>query len=91
MEVLYTIDRFEGTEWAILEDKDAKTFNVPRSSLPAHAKEGDVLKILQESRDTGPTQSSRIEVDQTATAERMEKISAQREQLRRGPKGDVSL
>jgi hypothetical protein len=90
MELFYTIDRFEGTEWAILEDKDARTFNVPRSWLPAHSKEGDVVKILQESRDTGPT-FLHVEVDLATRADRMEKISEQRQQLRRGPKGDVSL
>lgn len=37
------IDRFEG-EWAVLEH-DGRTFNFPKTLLPADVREGDVLKI----------------------------------------------
>ena len=40
---MLVIDRFEG-EWAVLE-MGRRTFNFPRSLLPAGAREGDVLDI----------------------------------------------
>jgi len=41
---MYIIDRFEG-DWAIIEYKKRKTFNLPLSLIPPEAKEGDVIFI----------------------------------------------
>ena len=38
----YSIDRFEGT-LAVLQDDDGNCMDVPRASLPADARQGDVL------------------------------------------------
>lgn len=53
------IDRFEG-EWAVLE-MGRRTFNFPKSLLPAGAREGDVLDL-------------KIAVDRKATADRKMEI-----------------
>ena len=38
----YTVDRFEGTDWVVLRDEQAKTFLVPRRWLPADVRTGDL-------------------------------------------------
>jgi hypothetical protein len=38
------IDRFEG-DFAVVEYKEGRTFNLPRSLLPPGAKEGDILTL----------------------------------------------
>jgi hypothetical protein len=53
------IDRFEGS-WAVVE-YDGETFDMPRSLLPAAAKEGDTLTLT-------------LRVDPSDTAERKKKI-----------------
>jgi hypothetical protein len=53
------IDRFEG-EIAVCEKSDRTMLDIPRSSLPAEAKQGDVLVV------TGNT----IRIDPAATAKR---------------------
>ena len=53
------IDRFEGS-YAVCERPDRAMFNIPRSKLPAGAKEGDVLAI----------EGDTILIDLIATAQR---------------------
>jgi len=60
------IDRFEG-EMAVIE-YNGRTFNLPRSLLPAEAKEGDVLRVS-------------ITVDKEQTAERKKKIECLMDEL----------
>lgn len=55
----YTIDRFEG-EYAVIEDKNKKMFNISKEILPADAKEGDIITI---------------EIDYDATNERKKRIT----------------
>ena len=86
----YTIDRFEGTTWAVLEDEDAKTFLVPRRWLPTEAREGDVVIETQQAPDAD-TVSVRLDLDPAAREECLKKMERLREQLPHGPKGDVSL
>jgi hypothetical protein len=86
----YTIDRFEGEEWAVLEDDQARTFRFPRGRLPADAHEGDVLNASAEL--TEPTsQSVDVELDPAARQDRMDRAARRRAQLPRGPKGDIAL
>ena len=86
---LYTVDRFEGSEWAVLEDERAQTFRVPRNWLPANAREGDVISL---SMGDGPTASSLLlELDPAEREERLEAARALRARLPRGPKGDLEL
>lgn len=44
------IDRFEG-DFAVVEYKEGRTFNLPRSLLPPGAKEGDVLQLKQKKKN----------------------------------------
>jgi hypothetical protein len=86
----YTIDRFEGRDWAVLEDEGVRTFAVPRTWLPSSAGEGDVLK-LSSTVDGENASTVRFELDSAARDERLAKARAQRDALPRGPKGDISL
>ena len=47
----YTIDRFEGTAWAVLKDEGGKTFLAPRRWLPAKAQAGDVVTDSEQTPD----------------------------------------
>lgn len=86
----YTIDRFEGVGWAVLEDEHGQTFTVPRGWLPSAAREGDGLKGDATAQTTAAT-VLRFELDPTARDEQLAKARARRDALPRGPKGDISL
>jgi hypothetical protein len=58
----YTIDRFEGTAWAVLADEQGTTFLMPRRWLPANAREGDVVIEGQQAPDDD-TVSLRLELE----------------------------
>jgi hypothetical protein len=85
----YTIDRFEGVGWAVLEDEHGQTFTVPRDWLPSTAREG-ALKGDATVQTTAATMI-RFELDPTARDEQLAKARARRDALPRGPKGDISL
>jgi hypothetical protein len=91
MVLFYAIDRFDGQDWAVLEDDAARTFRVPRAWIPAEARERDVIRIETESQGSPPATGLRIAVDADATARRLSQVDQLRQQLPRGPKGDVSL
>jgi len=61
---MYIIDRFEG-DWAIVENKKRKTFNLPLSLIPPEAKEGDVITISV-NINTGSTKKLRAKVENMA-------------------------
>lgn len=86
----YTIDRFESDEWVVLEDDRAQTFRIPRQWVPAGAREGDVLNASGEPADAA-VRSLRFEVDAAARQQRRDEADRLRDQLPRGPKGDISL
>ena len=86
----YTIDRFEGAAWAVLEDEDAKTFLVPRRWLPTHARKGAVVIEAAQAPDAD-TVSLRLELDPKGRDERLAEAKRLREQLPAGPKGDISI
>ncbi len=86
----YTIDRFEGGDWAVLEDDQARTFRIPRHWLPPGAREGDVLTVSTDAAESGAC-VLRFELDPAGREERLDQARRLREQLPRGPKGDVSL
>ena len=58
----YTIDRFEGTGWAVLADEQGTTFLMPRRWLPANAREGDVV-IEGQQVPNDDTVSLRLELE----------------------------
>ena len=86
----YTIDRFEGDDWVVLEDDRAQTFRIPRHWVPAGAREGDLLNASGERGDPA-VQSLRFELDPAAREHRRAEADRLRDQLPRGPKGDISL
>ena len=86
----YTIDRFEGVGWAVLEDEHGQTFMVPRDWLPSTAREGDAVKVDATAQTTAATMI-RFELDPTARDEQLAKARARRNALPRGPKGNISL
>jgi hypothetical protein len=86
----YVIDRFEGPAWAVLEDEEGKTFLVPRRWLPTNAGEGDIVVETSQPPDND-TVSLNLQLDPAAREERLARLKAQRDQLPKGPKGDVKL
>jgi len=60
------VDRFE-EDWAVIEH-EGKTFNFPRSLLPVHVREGDVLRFA-------------IAVDKAGTADRRREIMRLEDEL----------
>lgn len=86
----YTIDRFENSAWAVLEDEDGKTFLMPRRWLPKDAREGDVV-IEKAPPPDNETVFLTFQLDHAATEERLARAKAQREQLAPGPPGDLKL
>ena len=86
----YTIDRIEDGAWAVLEGPDRRTFDIPVAWLPAGAREGDVLRVTAEA-SVPSTRMLRLELDPEARKERLEEVRRRRENLPRGPKGDISL
>ena len=86
----YTIDRFEGEDWIVLEDDHARTFRIPRHWAPVEAREGDVLNTSDE-QIAPAVRSVRVAVDPTGRDQRLADAKRLREQLPRGPKGDLSL
>ena len=86
----YIVDRFEGLDWAVLEDERAQTFTLPRDWLPSAAREGDVLNASDQDDGAG-VRTIRLELDPAARDERLATAHRLRETLPRGPKGDVEL
>lgn len=86
----YIVDRFEGSDWAVLEGEHARTFRVLRHWLPAETREGDVLKVFEQDTSAA-TKSIRFELDAAAREERLAEARRLRDQLPRAPKGDVVL
>jgi hypothetical protein len=87
---VYTIDRFEDPDWAVLEDDQARTFRIPRQWMPVDAREGDVLDASDESV-ASTVQSVRLAIDPLRRDQRLTDAERLRSRLPRGPKGDLSL
>jgi hypothetical protein len=86
----YTIDRFEGSDWVVIEDERARTFTVPRQWVPAGAREGTVLLGTAEAHDPA-TSLIRFSIDPAAHDEHLRTARARLDALPRGPKGDLAL
>ena len=85
----YTIDRFEGDDWVVLEDERARTFSVPRPWLPPEVREGDVIDVS--AGGAGDAYGLRVVVDVHGRDDRLSQALRRRSSLPRGPRGDVSL
>lgn len=87
---LFTVDRFEGPTWVVLEDERALSRTVPRAWIPAGTREGDVLSSLGElPEDT--TSAVHLVLDVAATTARRRIAQDRRDRLPRGPEGDIRL
>lgn len=84
----YVVDALEHPDLATLEGPDGGSLAVPRSWLPAHAREGDVLRTLA---NAGADAVVRFEVDAAATEERRRALQERRDGLPSGPSGDLEL
>lgn len=73
----------------MLENEQGRTFDIPRAWVPQGARDGTVLTAAT-SVETATT-PVHFKIDAAATAERVEHVRRLREQLPKGPKGDVSL
>jgi hypothetical protein len=86
----FVIDRFESV-WVVLESEAPEAFRIPRSWVPASAKEGDVLRMEPDSLRSPSSVSLQISIDAEATDARRREATERRHKLPRGPKGDISL
>jgi hypothetical protein len=82
MKTKAVIDRFEGDKAVLLVGEEEDRLVVPRSSLPAGAKEGLWLQV-----DVADDRVLSATIDQVETAKRIERIE---EKLARQRKGDQS-
>jgi len=85
----YVVDALEPPALATLEGPDGRTVAVPRSWLPALAREGDVLTALATHGDSAV--SVRFEIDAAATTERRRAVQERRDGLPVAPSGDLEL
>ena len=94
----YILDRFEDNGWAVLEDENGISFNIPRFWLPDDLAEGDVVVVEQQellSEDEADFATGYrgldIYTDQEATQQRRERARDLRDRLAKGPTGDLDL
>ena len=89
----YVVDRFEDNNWVVLEREDGETFNVPRGWLSTYLKEGDVLKVkrLEDLREGVVQHFLYLEIDEEAVESRREQARLKRDELVKGPSGDIDL
>ena len=85
----YVIDALEHPDRATIEGPDGRTIAVPRSWLPASAREGDVVRTSATLDDTA--EGVRFEVDAAATEERRRSLQERRDGLPGAPSGDLEL
>lgn len=84
----FVVDRIEGTI-AVLVGDDRSSFDVPRSSLPAGAREDTVLRAPVVG---GTPQWGRAVVDHAERKRRLARSKAALEELKkRDPGGDITL
>lgn len=88
MSTTYTVDRISDGV-AVLEDSRRQQLSLPVGWLPEGAREGDVLQVTATS--SGGVRTVTFAVDAAATQERLEEARELREQLPKGPSGDLDL
>ena len=92
--MLYTLNRFEDNELAVLESEDGLGITVPKAWLPT-TKEGDVLNIETSLElaelEPGPLNAVYLEIEDTAANERLERRRSLRALLPEGPEGNLTL
>ena len=85
----YVVEALEHPDLATLEGPDGRALAVPRSWLPEHAREGDLLTAL--ATHATADASVRFEIDAAATEERRRTLQQRRDGLPRAPSGDLEL
>lgn len=92
---IWILDRIEDGRVAVLQDEDGRERTVPRSRLPADAREGDALRETGPGADGDHPESDSAEsswiLDPEATGRLRAEAEGARSSLRRGPSGPISL
>lgn len=86
----YTVDRLGEDGSAHVEDESGRLLTLPAAWLPEATAEGVVLSV-RPSALTERLSAVIITIDEAATKARREAVSGLREQLARGPEGDLEL
>ncbi len=81
METRVVIDSIQ-SQIVRVESADGSLYTIPRSWMPANAKEGDVLTLKLACSEDGETTELRFTVDSGATEERRRTVRAKLNQLR---------
>lgn len=83
----YVLDRVEDGAWAVLEPEDeGAALELPRGWLPHEASEGDVVVVELEADGL-----VRFRVDAEAREKRRDRLRELRDEIPRGPSGDLEL
>lgn len=83
----YTVDRFEDGGWAVLEDPDGKTFDIPATWLPGEASEGSVLML--ERSGGADSCALRFTLDRSEEEARRERVGSKLARLRERRRNDA--
>ncbi|MDZ7802153.1 MAG: DUF3006 domain-containing protein [Trueperaceae bacterium] len=90
----YVVDRIVDGAWAVLEDADGGTTDLPVAWLPAGVQEGDVVRVDVTTAAGLPDDAGRsvtFRLDRDATERRRADAAAMRDRLRQAPEGDLDL
>lgn len=91
----WAIDRLGDHGWAVLENDQGVSVRIPRSWLPEAAREGSVLRAESGAadglREDAHSIDLRLLVDREETERRRNQAEELRENLPRGPEGDLEL
>lgn len=84
---LFTVDRFEDGDIAVLEEETGEHILVARSLLPAETTEDSILSLIESAEGEPAT----YRLEPSLTAKRKEDMTALRSSLPKGPSGDIEL
>lgn len=88
-DVIWVVDRVEGSIAVIVRDEDQRTEDVPLGTLPAGSREGSVLRVPEP--DGRPDWTAAV-LDEDARRARLQEAEEVLERLRRrDPGGDIKL
>jgi hypothetical protein len=85
------VEALEDAHWAVLEDERGNAIELPRTWLPARAREGDVLAVELTPAAAGAAQRIVLTLDAAATEERRRALAERHRRIPRAPSGDLDL
>lgn len=83
---LYTLDRFEDNDLAVLEDGQGCSLIVPKAWLPSNLKESDSLSLNCEAQPSSSSLCFKLSKNT-----KLESLESVRAALPAAPDGDISL